>query len=185
MDATIRANKKADRETQKQVEIMYCIVAIVLWKRYGWKKLRIGRLFLQSQEVFEECAEAGTDKSMLSMLEDETGIEIRTNGMKSYHEYAYLNAEKWDGKPPTKMQLIYIRQQQMKWLPAVTFAGICLALYRKEGWGAERVSKFAEVYEDLKSQYGTDIKTYRELLSKETEYTIEELRLQYVRKKQE
>lgn len=84
MDIGIRnANRDIDRELTKNINIVYPAVAYVLWTRYGWRKLRITRFFEVSREVWQECAEAGVEKSMLSMLEDETGIYIRAAVMKT------------------------------------------------------------------------------------------------------
>lgn len=175
MIGTRKANKKADQELTKHIDLIYPTVALVLWKEYGWRKLRITRLFVETKEVWEDCAAAGTEKSILSMLEDETGIEIRTPGMKSFHEYAYLDADAWDKKPPTKMQQIYIRQRQIKWLPAILTANICLALYRKEKWGAERIARFISYVEELKALYGANKALYYKELEEVTDFTRDEI----------
>ncbi|MBQ0113303.1 MAG: hypothetical protein KBT03_09260 [Bacteroidales bacterium] len=175
MNAVQRANKKIDQELKRHIEMVYSAVAIIFWKEYGWRKLRITRLFEETQEVWQECADSGVAESMLSMLENETGIEIKMPGMKSYHEYAYLDADAWDKKPPTEMQVLYIRQQQSKWLPAMMVANICLALYRKEKWGAERIARFVSMFEELKAEYGANTKIYKEELEKLTDFTKNEV----------
>lgn len=177
MDIGIKkANKDTERELEKNIAIVYPATAYVLWTEYGWKKLRITRFFQISQEVWRECAAAGVEKSMLSMLEDETGIEIKMPGMKSFHEYSYLDAEMWDRKPPTRQQMLYIRQQQKKWIPAMLLANICIALYRKEHWGPERIARFVSLIEELRIRYGMDTKKYAVLLQENTDFERDELK---------
>lgn len=175
MNAIRKANQKTDKELTHQIDIVYSIVAIVMWRDYGWKRLRITRLFEETQEVWNECADAGVEKSMLTMLEEETGIEIRMPNMKSFHEYAYLDNDAWNKKPPTQMQVLYIRQQQIKWIPAMLIANICLALYRKEKWGAERISRFVSLFEELKAEYGANKKAYYDLLEQVTDFSRNEI----------
>lgn len=177
MDIGIRnANRDIDRELTKNINIVYPAVAYVLWTGYGWRKLRITRFFEVSREVWQECAEAGVEKSMLSMLEDETGIEIKMPGMKSFHEYAYLDADAWDRKAPTRQQILYIRQQQKKWIPAMLLANICLALKRREHWGPDRISALVGSIEELRGMYGMDIKRYAWLLKEHTDFEENEIR---------
>lgn len=175
MDRVERANRKVDKVLTKQLDLLYATVVLVLWNDYGWRRLRIDRFFLKTQEVWDEVALAGVEESMLSLLEKETGIEIRMPGMKSFHEYAYLDADAWNKKPPTEMQVIYIRQQQQKWLPAMLVAGMCLALHRKEGWGAVRIARFVGCYETLRDIYGNNIKALYEVVESETKYNRNEI----------
>lgn len=175
MDRVKKANKKIEQVLQKQLDLLYATVVLVLWNDYGWRRLRIDRFFKKTQEVWDDCAEAGIEDSMLSLLEKETGIEITMPGMKSYHEYAYLDNAAWDKKPPTEMQVLYIRQQQQKWLPAMLVASMCLALYRKEGWGPVRIARFVGYYEKLRDIYGNNIKALYEVVESETKYNRQEI----------
>ena len=175
MDRVSRANRKINEELTKQLDMLYALVVMVLWKDYGWRRLRIDRFFLRTQEVWDDVAEAGIEDSMLSLLEKETGIEIQMPGMKSYHEYAYLDVNAWDRKPPTEMQVIYIRQQQRKWLPAMLIASMCLAMYRKEGWGPVRIARFVGYYEAMRDEYGGNIKALYEVIERDTKYKRAEI----------
>lgn len=175
MNAIQKSNKKIDAKLTKELDILYPAVALVLWQEYGWRRTRIERLFLHSQDVWQECADGGVEESMLTMLERETGIEIQVPGMKSYHEYPYLDAKAWDRKQPTEMQVLYIRQQQAKWLPAMMIASMCLSLYRKEKWGGERVARFVSLLEQKKAEYGANTKLYVRELEDVTDFKKEEL----------
>lgn len=176
MNGVQRASRKADQRITKELDNIYPAVTVIMWEEYGWRRTRIERFFKKTDEVWKECADAGVEKSMLSMLEEETGIEIKMPGMKSFHEYAYLDANAWDRKPPTEKQVLYIRQQQIKWIPAMVVGGMCLALYRKEKWGAERVARFVSLLEQKKAEYGTNRKLYAKELEEKTDFTAEEVR---------
>lgn len=166
MDKAIaKANRELEKASVHHCNIIYPAAAHILWAEYGWRSERIFKFFKVSQDVWNECVEHGTDKSMLEMLEEETGIEIAMSGDKSYHDFAYLDATKWDGKPPTRMQLIYIRKKQIEWLPYLMIACLCLSLHRKEGWGYERIARFISFYEALKAEHGDKEKNYRDLLT--------------------
>lgn len=164
----MRSNQELNQELTKQLGMMYSVMAIVLWKFYGWRKERIYKLVNITQEVWEECANYGTEKSMLEILEEETGIEIAMPGKKSYHELKFLDASTWDGKPPTKMEFLYIREQQKVWLPSLLLACICIALHRKEKWADERIGKFVNYVQDLRMELGKNPKPYYKHLEEET-----------------
>ena len=55
---TNNALKKSERaltaEMNKQLSIMFCSTAVILWRDYGWRKLRIMRRFATIQEVWTE-----------------------------------------------------------------------------------------------------------------------------------
>lgn len=176
MDAIQKVNKQFQQESSKQVYIIYSFVAVVCWQQYGWRKERIDRLFKLSQEVWNECGEYGTEKSMLEMLEEETGIEIAMPNKKSYHEYAYLAAAAWDRKPPTKMQLIYIRQQQMEWLPAMLLACFAIALHRKYKWADGRIGQFVGYVQQIRADNKNEVKAAFKLLEQQTGLTEDYIR---------
>ncbi len=94
-------------------------------------------------EVWGECADAGDKKSMMQMLEEETGIEIQLTGYdKSFHELSYLDAKAWDGHAPSVPELIYIRHQKKKWIAPQILAAICISMYRDEHMGIDRIAEF-------------------------------------------
>lgn len=175
MNAVQRANKDFQIKSEKQTLMIYTIVAIVFW-RMGWRKERIFGLFKITQDVWNECADQGTDKSMLEILEEETDIEIWNPDKKSYHEYAYLDAKKWDGKPPTVPQLIYIRQQQLIWLPAMVQACFGVALHRKYGWNVVRIGRFVNDVQELRFNHKNEPKVFFEILERETGLTAADIK---------
>ena len=151
MNALKKADYDLQRELKRQIDIIYPASVIVWWKEYGWRKLRIMRRLATSQQVWTECADYGIEKSMLQMLEEETGIEMTLSGIEgSWHTLAYMDGAAWDGRPLTLPQTIYMRQQQKKWIAPMLLACMCLSLYRDEKWGPERIGKFIGYVDDLR-----------------------------------
>ena len=168
-DALRKAEMALNREMDKQIEIMYSTAAVILWRK-GWRKLRIMRRFAQTQLIWDECAEWGVDKSMLQMLEDETGIELTLHDYdRSYHEFAYLDGRAWNGKLLNKAQVTYMHQQQLKWMPLLILACILISLHRDEHWGAERIERFVWQVDEIRKKLGVDPKEYTKLMESETD----------------
>lgn len=164
MDSIAKANKELDKAYMDQSRIVFTTAAHVFWHEYGWRKNRIEKVFAQSNEVYKECADYGLEKSMIQMLDEETGIEIGIPGKKSYKELSYLNGDFWDGRPPTKMQVLYIRKQQAEWCAPTMIACIALALHRKDGWGSERIARFVTSVQEIMYRLGNKPKNYDQLL---------------------
>ena len=55
---------------------VYACIAIILHREFGWGYVRLNRLFLHSQKLWQYCAENNID--MLKLCEEETGIELRS-----------------------------------------------------------------------------------------------------------
>lgn len=164
-----KADQELSRELNKQVDIIYPACAIVWWREYGWKETRIMRRFVTTQEAWDECAAAGLSKSILQMLEEETGIEMSLSGYeRSYHEFSYLDGTVWNGKPLDLPQSIFMRQQQKKWLAPMLLACICISLHRDERWGYERLSGFIQKVDQVRQQLGEDPNRYYQELFETT-----------------
>ena len=141
-NALLKAEIDLAQEQLKQINILYPASAIVLWRDYGWRKVRILRRFATSQEVWHECADYGIEKSILEMMEEETGIEMSLSGFdKSFHELAYFSKDAYDGKLLDFMQTVYMRQQQKKWLAPSILSAICISLHRDDKWGGRQDRK--------------------------------------------
>lgn len=146
MDALKQAEKKMEFEMNKWIDINHCAMALVLHRYWGYGAKRIQGVESTIEDTWEECAAYADKKSILQMLEEETGIEIRnfeTN--KSFHELAYFNNEiKMDPKRMNRAQWIYMRNQQAKWMRPTTLACILLGLHRKQGFGTDRLIRVFE-----------------------------------------
>lgn len=155
MDALKKAEKELNDEMLKQVDIIYSSVAIAFARYWGWGSLRIRRLFDVTQAAWDECG-ATNDRSMLQMLEEETGIDLKMAEYpdKSWHDVAYLNTEiAMDPRRMTRAQWIYMRQQQKKWIGAQVLACMLLALHRKYGFGEERMVRLLEQINGIRDEF--------------------------------
>lgn len=170
-----KAEAQLTKEMDKQIRIIYPACAIVLWQQYGWRETRIMRRFITSNEVWGECAGYGEEKSMLQMLEDETGIDLRLTGCPDWHQLQYLDGRAWDGTPITLPQAIYMRQQQKKWLPLLLLACMCLTLYRDEHWGAVRIGRFVGHVDQLRQEVGESQDRFSEMLKEVTGFETGEM----------
>jgi len=150
-----KANKTLKGEHNKQLDIMYTACFCVLWQEYGWRERRIIKRFNKSVEIWQEH----DDFSILERLEKETGIELTLLGEKSYHNYMYFSSDA-ESRPLSNVEMIYLQQRVMKWLPTMLLAAICLALYREDEWGFKRLSSFVEKVNIMRQHLGKDPKMY-------------------------
>ena len=147
-----KAESDLNTECSRQLDLVNCSAVIVLYEKYGWRTDRLTKLLLVSQQKWKECAESNS-YSMLSLLDEYTGIEMVNDEGKSYKEVIYLNAEIDRGKPLDTPQWLRMRQNQKKWIKAQITACLFIALHEKEGWGFERLSRLAADMEDIKAEY--------------------------------
>ena len=175
MDALQKANKELDEASGIAMQLGFYRTIITL-SRYGWKRLRIERFLDKESEVYKECRSDG-GKSLIQMCDEETGIEVRNDAGESYLDTTYLNQAKWNidkakfDRMPYPMQRAYyisVRQHMKKWMYAQIMASIILALYRKEGWSFERISKFLSAHDEIKAEFGDDIEKLNDAVFSET-----------------
>ena len=152
VEQTVRnIDKELQDEMVKQLTIVYPAAAIALWEM-GWRQQRILGVIKETQDLWNTCA-ADPMTSMLMMLEDETGIEIRARGVSaSYHDLEYLNG-KVDPHPMTKAQYQYMRIRQKPWVNPQITAALLLALHRKYGWSGVRDQRLLEQKDQIEAQY--------------------------------
>lgn len=166
-DALREAETALQKELDRQVDMIYSAMALALYRYWGWRSLRIRRLMDKTQETWDECGSTN-ELSMLEMLENETGIEIRNHERgKSWHDLAYLNA-KIDMGRMTKAQWIYMRQRQKDWIGPQVIACVLLSLYRKYGFGHVRCLRMMQQIEDVEREFHFDAKALRAACLEET-----------------
>ena len=139
-----KIEREMDRELDRQVRLIYASTAIALKRACHWEKQGILKLMDLTHEVWEECA-ATNEKSMIQMLDEETGVELQNGDGKSWKDLAFLNSRISMGQM-TLPQWMYMRRQQMKWIPAQVTACILLALRRKCRFDEEQI---ADIYQKL------------------------------------
>lgn len=70
----INRQKRLAKEIGDITPQVYAALAISLHRKHRWGYKRINALFQESQEVWNECVQSGTN--MLKMCKDETGIDV-------------------------------------------------------------------------------------------------------------
>ena len=175
MDALRKAELELDREMKKQVDIIYSAAAIAFARYWndGWGPLRIRRIFDETLEAWNECGETN-EMSMLEMLENETGIEVKIPDTdKSWHDLAFLNA-KIDMGRMNRAQWIYMRQRQKQWIGARVMACMFLALHRKYGFGPERRLRLRGQIDDIRIEFNYDRKALIKACEEEARVVLKE-----------
>ena len=71
----IEQYKTMYKKIQQITPEVYAGIALALHRKYGWGYRRINDLFLESQNIWNECVNSGIN--MVEMCEEETGIEVR------------------------------------------------------------------------------------------------------------
>ena len=144
------ATRRIETEGRKHCLCIYSATAIALWLHWGKKQEAINRLFDLSHDVWNECAK-DHDHSMIQMCEVETGIEIQNGDGKSWKDLHYLNGTIPECMTPA--QVLYMRQQQLKWIRPQVMACMLVALHRKYGFGFERCSRIYQQIQDIEAEY--------------------------------
>lgn len=152
--------EKVDRtladELHKQEYIIYGCATIAFSRYWGFGENKIFKIFERANEVWDECSAYGTTKSIMEMLYDDTGIEMRlTANGKSFREIAFFNANLKVGTKDTmtKEQWFLMRQMQIKWAAPSVMASLFLTLNRYYGFGAVRLKRIMEQIEDIREEY--------------------------------
>lgn len=165
MQVTQRARRKAmqsiEAEGRKSIDMMLCSAMIALYRYYGYRAWRLAKIMQETQAAWNECA---NDKnvSMLMMLENETGIELRLEGCsKSYHELVYLNGTPAEAINLTPAQWYYMRVEQCKWMGVQVLGSMFLSLHRVFGFGAQRLTKILDQIDTIKAEFGGDSRKIR------------------------
>lgn len=145
-----KATRRIETEGRKHSLCIYSATAIVLWKKWGKRQEAISRFFRASHDVWKQCA-TDQDCSMIKMCEAETGIEIQNGDGSSWRDVMYLN-----GTIPENMtyaQILYMRQQQLKWIRPQIMACMLIALHRKYGFGFERCGRIYQQIQEIEAEY--------------------------------
>lgn len=154
-----KATKRIETDGVRHCFVLYGATGIVLWREWGKRTEAIRRLFDLSREVWVDCAK-DHDHSMIQMCEDETGIEVNNGEGKSWKEIWFLN-----GHIPDRMtdaQVLYMRQQQLKWIRPQIMACLMIALHRKYKFGFDRCARIYQQIDSVSAEYADDHKRIRQ-----------------------
>lgn len=72
----INLQREFKRRIEHTVPLCYACIALALHREYGWGFIRINRLFVASQDIWQESLDKNID--MVQMCLEETGIECRS-----------------------------------------------------------------------------------------------------------
>ncbi len=148
-----RWNDKLQQESIRAICCVFAAASIALWETEGWRQKRITDLLHETEAAWNECA-GQPDVSILRMLEEETGIEIRARGCdKSWHELDYLSGDV-PAHPMGEAEWIYMRQRQIMWVEPQITGSLLIALHRLHGWSGVRDGRLLERIEEIESEHG-------------------------------
>jgi hypothetical protein len=139
-----RIKAEDDRYLNDRMMLVFASIGIVMRTRYHWEKNGIVDLYRHFFEVWKECA-SSNEKSMVQMLDEETGVEVQIGNGKSWRDMPYLNAG-LTYKPRSRAEWIYMRARMRRWIPGQVTACMLLALHRKCSFDSDQI---ADVYERL------------------------------------
>lgn len=175
-----KAEIQLQDEYNKWMNIIFPSAITTLWQKYGWRYKRIYRLIERMQDVYKECS-VDPDMSILKMLDNEVGLDLRIVDEKSWKDYCVLNSDLRRKRLPA--EILHMKKKETEWAHASILSIVLLGLYRKERWGMRsRIPAFEiALYETCVTyQYNSDAllmqvqeymgKTLSELL-KETDKT--------------
>ncbi len=176
MKQSDRAIKKADAalhdECRRQVMLVYGAAAVALKNKWRFGQQKILDVFDSTDAVWQEVG-GDSRVSMLSLLEEETGIEIRlTNSSASWRELEFLNGEMNRYENITKAQYVYMRNRQRLWMGAMIQACLYLALYREYGFRSVKLRHLMEEIENIRAEQNQKEKRVLDLCSRETGINI-------------
>lgn len=150
-----KAERELDRELNIQTPLIYGSAAIALRRFWGWGTKRIQKVFDQTQDIWEECSSTNA-KSMIQMLDEQTGIDLRIPGSnRSWKDLAFLNADINMRLSPERW--LYMRKQQIKWTNAQVRACLFLSLNRAEGFGGVRIQRLTEQMDAVQQEYSCNV----------------------------
>ena len=95
----INLQREFKRRVEHVVPLCYACIALALHREFGWGFSRIHRLFVVSQDIWDESMERDID--MVQMCLEETGIECRSPAEQERaerEERQRANKKKPDGK---------------------------------------------------------------------------------------
>jgi len=168
-----KAVKALNKETDKQLDIVYHAAAIALYRFHGWNSEQLFDLVAHiSQDVWNECA-GYSDVSMIELCWDYLGIELQCEDKtQHWYEVQYLNSEIVDHSPMTVYQYIAVRQNQVKWIAPQITACILIALWKKESWKEDAIAKLFKELEQIKAEFHHDPEALRKACNDETGFCI-------------
>lgn len=174
----LKYEKQLRIEVDKQLDIMYHALAIVLYRYHSWSTEQIFDLVAKtSQEVWKECA-SFKNKSIIQMVDEELGIELMSEDKNQHWWDVFFLSDKFEEGLENNMdinQWIAMRQGEIKWTSAQIMGTVLMSLHRKENWGVDALGKLFREMEDIKHDY-PKVKDLKRVCYEETEFLIADMK---------
>lgn len=166
------AMKKADQalaqECRRQVMLTYGAAGIALKNKWKFTQDKIIDVFDKTDAIWHEVGD-DNKVSMLSLLEEETGIEVQnTDCSCSWHDLNYLNGEMPGYDRITKAQYIFMRNRQRSWMGPMIQACLYLALYRYYDFKPLKLRHLMEEIGEIRHEHGQKEKRITDLCKQVT-----------------
>lgn len=173
MNKTKKVDQQFEAASSKWVDLVYASLALSFKRYWGWGSKRIQNVINETYDAWDECAEYGTTKSMIQMLDEETGIEIRCyDDPRSYKAVAFLYEPANTYKTLNDSQYIYMRLTQIKWLRAQVTACVLLGLNRRYGFGHDRIVRLLEQMDQIINEYECNPKLLLKVAEEEANFVM-------------
>lgn len=150
-----KAYDRLEKEGDKWAVVLYSALALAMHRNWNMKQTAVTRLVDVTWDAWRECA-VDHDSSMIKMCESETDIEIQNGDGVSWRDVSYLSGE--DLGDMTEAQILYMRQQQIKWVRPSIMACILIGLHRKYGFGYDRCLRVYEQIQEIEQEYRSNPK---------------------------
>lgn len=157
MNADKKLKRELSQETQRCVDINFRSAILALFRYKKWDDIQLKSFLTEMRCAFEEVSK--TEKSSMQMLQEETGIELQNGDGKHWYDLPYLNDYGWGNiKQVTSEQVVYIRQQQKKWLKTSLMATILYVMYKMFGWTMEEDLQLIEWMNEIENECNNNAK---------------------------
>lgn len=166
MKPIARAQNQCVKNQQKQLAIMNCVSFCILYDM-GWDADKIIERFNDATEVWHETRRKGV--TTLELLENETGIELSLDGIRSWHDFDQFRS---DGERYlTDAEYIYSLTRRRMWFAPMVLAGLILALCRKDGWDEAEITEFMQRDKEIRTKCGNKVENYKKYMENKTGFT--------------
>lgn len=174
MNTVTRLEKAKEAEMHKWTNLYCPALAIALKRFWGYGSKRINDVIERAYEASAECAKWGDQKSIIQMLDEESGIELRSyTDNRSYKETAFLSTNiKY--KKLNNAQYICMLNSEIRWMRPQVLAILLLAMYRQQGFGYERLARLIGQMDEIIEEHQQDKKKIQETAKAEAKFTFKE-----------
>ncbi len=173
-----KSYRELQAEVRRQTGIIFPAAVVALWTGFGWRQKRVSDLLERVKDVLDELADDPQERSLIQVLDEETGIEMRLDGEKrTWREISYLNGRLWkrDKHRLNAAQIILANTNQKKYVAVNLLSAFCVALHRHFGFGYERLSRFIAAVDAIRHEHNNNAEAYTALFEQKTGMRIQSM----------